>query len=212
MELLREALSPWNVLFTALLAALAGYWVLVILGALNVEAIDVDAGDADADLGADGEAAGGPLRALLAWLFIGEVPVMVLASIWVLSLWTLGVLGQHYFNPTRAIVPGLGVLAGSLFVSLLVVRVAARPLRRAYALLNKDYNNPGQVVGRICVVTTSTVSERLGQAQVTTAGAPILLNVVAEAGQVLRKGDEAVVVTWDEGKGAYIIAPVDLEA
>ena len=51
----------------------------------------------------------------------------------------------------------------------------------------------------------------MGQAEVPTKGAPILLNVVSDGDHVFHKGDEAIVVENDKEKGVYVIAPVNLE-
>ena len=67
-------------------------------------------------------------------------------------------------------------------------------------MFKKDYNAPRDVKGRICKVITTQVSEKMGQAEVPTKGAPILLNVVANGDHVFHKGDEAVVVEKNEEK------------
>ena len=78
-------------------------------------------------------------------------------------------------------------------------------------MLKKDPNAPKDVVGRICKITTTQVSKKMGQAEVPTKGAPILLNVISDEGHVFHKGDEAVVMSKDNDKGVYVIAPVNLE-
>jgi hypothetical protein len=120
-------------------------------------------------------------------------------------------IGNHYMNPGKTWLLALPVIGLSFAVSLVALKVAGMPLARAYRMLNTDYNAPRKVVGRLCTVTTSTVSDRLGQATVKTKGAPIVLNAVTEDGAVLKKGDEAVVVRRDDERGVYIIAAADLD-
>ena len=85
------------------------------------------------------------------------------------------------------------------------------PLKKMYEMFNKDYNAPKQVIGRICIVTTTAVSEKMGQAEVKTKGAPIVLNVISDGKHVFKRGDEAVIVSRNDEKGIYTIAPLDLE-
>ena len=77
---------------------------------------------------------------------------------------------------------------------------------------NKDYNAVKDVVGRICHVTTTEVTaKKMGQAEVKTKGAPIILNVIVQGDSILKKGDEAVVIERNDTKGIYYIAPANLE-
>ena len=136
---------------------------------------------------------------------------MLLASILILTMWTLCMFGNHYFNPMNSFLVALPVYAVSLVLSLAVCRVFAMPLKKIHEMFNKDYNAPKEVTGRICIVTTTSVSQKMGQAEVKTKGAPIVLNVVSDSDHVFHKGDEAVVVSVDKEKGIYKIAPLDLE-
>ena len=227
VELITVAFSPVNLVFTVLLLLMIVYWVTVIIGVLDVDLFnielpesgpevdaDVDV-DVDADVDADGELdIGGTdmTRSILHFFYIGEVPVMVLLSVLILSLWTLSMLGNYYLNPARSFAIAIPIFFGDLVASLFIVKVFAAPLRRFYALLNKDYNAPRHVMGRICSITTTQVSkQKMGQASVRTAGAPIVLNVRSQDDHVFEKGDEAVIVKRDEKMGVYLIAPVNLE-
>ena len=79
-------------------------------------------------------------------------------------------------------------------------------------MLNKDYNAPGDVIGRIGnVITTQVTKDKMGQVEVSTKGAPIILNVLSQDDHKFARGDEAVVVSKDSERGTYLIAPVNLE-
>ncbi|MBN1362778.1 MAG: DUF1449 family protein [Sedimentisphaerales bacterium] len=218
-EFITAAFSPVNVLFTALLLLIGLYWITVILGVLDVNLFDIDLpdsgleGDLDADAGADVDAEGlGIFRSILHFFYIGEVPTMLLISVLVLSLWAFSMLGNYYFNPSGSLLVALPIFLVNLVVSAFVMKVCGLPLQRLYAMLNKDYNAPGDVIGRICKVTTLHVTQdRMGQAEVPTKGAPIVLNVLSQDDHEFVRGEEAVVVAKDSERGTYLIAPVDLE-
>ena len=92
------------------------------------------------------------------------------------------------------------------------MKLFGAPLKRLYVMLNKDYNAPGKILGRIGkVITTQVTREKMGQVEVPTKGAPIVLNVLSQDEHVFAKGEEAVVVRKEGDKGTYLIAPVDLE-
>ncbi|MHC4636564.1 MAG: hypothetical protein ACYTBP_01710 [Planctomycetota bacterium] len=221
MELIHAAFSPVNVVFTVLLILTVIYWLTVILGVLDAELFDFnfDSGlevDADLDVDADGEVDVdgvelGALRSVLHFFYIGEVPVMILLSIMILSMWALCMLGNYYLNPKSSVLIAVPIAGVNLVISLFICKVFAMPLKKIYDVFNTDYNTPRKVIGRICIITTTKVSKKMGQAEVKTKGAPIVLNVVSEGGHVFHKGDEAVIIGKDDEKGIYTIAPVNLE-
>lgn len=215
LELFTVAFAPVNVVFTLLLLLVGLYWVTVILGVLDVNLFDIELPDSgpEVDVATDLDGAGaGPLRAVLLFFYVGEVPTMILVSILTLSLWTFSVLGNYYLNPKGSLLLAMPILLGNLIVSSLVTKTFAMPLRRLYATLSKDYNAPREVMGRICRITTTHVTKnKMGQAEVATKGAPIVLNVFSRDEHTFEKGQEAVIVGEDRDKGVYFIAPVELE-
>ena len=219
VELISAAFAPVNVVFTVLLLLTGLYWITVILGVLDINLFDIDVVDsspeigmdADADVGLDGMEVGIG-RSILHFFYVGEVPTMILVSILVLSLWTFSILGNYYLNPGGSFLVATPIFIGNLVASAFVMKLFAVPLKRLYVMLNKDYNAPGDVIGRICrVVTTHVAKDKMGQAEVPTKGAPILLNVQSQDEHVFQKGEEAVIVALDDPKGTYLIAPVNLE-
>src|SRR5210317_86724 len=103
IELMQLALSPINMVFTMLLISIVVYWLTVILGVLDADLFDVDVPDMDADVDMDADIDAnldtGVTWGVLHWFYVGEVPVMVLLSIFILSLWAIAILGNHYLNP-----------------------------------------------------------------------------------------------------------------
>lgn len=224
IELIQAAFSPVNAVVTVLLILNVIYWITVILGAIDVDFIDVElfdsgletGGDVDVDVDAEGDldldmSEHSVLRSIMHFFYVGEVPIMLLSSILILSMWTLCMFGNHYFNPMSSFLVAVPVYAISFVASLAICRIFAMPLKKVYEMFNKDYNAPKKVTGRICIVTSTSVSDKMGQAEVKTKGAPIVLNVISDGEHVFSKGDEAVVVAKDDEKGTYTIAPLDLE-
>ena len=219
IEFITAAFSSVNIVFTVLLLLMGLYWITVILGVLDVNLFEIDLPDSGLEAGPEmdvdvdtGGLPSGPLRSFLHFFYIGEVPTMVLASILILSLWTFSMLGNYYFNPNGSMAVALPIFLGNLAASAFVMKLFAMPLRRLYTMLNKDYNAAGDVVGRIGkVITTRVRKDKMGQVEVPTKGAPIILNVLSQDDHEFARGDEAVVVSKDSERGTYLIAPVDLE-
>ena len=215
LEVLQQAILPVNLVFTVLLAMTLVYWIMVILGALDFDFLDIDF-DSDIDVDADVDAdmdfqGGGFLRGILEFFYIGEVPVMVLVSIFALSTWTISVLGNYYLNPGNSLILLAPIVAANLFISCIIVKILGVPMKKIFKSLEDDPNAAKDVMGRICtVITTEITSERMGQGEASGKGAPILLNVIAEGDHVFHKGDEGVIVAKNKETGVYTIAPVDI--
>ena len=216
IELITWAFSPQNLVLTILLLSIVLYWITVILGVLDVELFNIeppDPGyDLDAEVDMEADLDSGVTWDVLHWFYVGEIPIMVLISILILSLWTLSMLGNYYLNPGRSWGRALALLGPNIGLSLLLVKLVGLPLRPFYGLFMKDANAPRQVVGRLCRVITSEVTETaMGQARMQTKGAPLILNVRAKHGDVFKKHDEAVVVGRDKTNGVYFIVSPHLE-
>ena len=219
MEVIQEAFAAVNLLPTVLLLLMVVYWITVIIGALDLDFLNVDLdtdiqadmdldvdADMDADLEGGLEAGGGWLHTLLAFIYVGEVPVMILLTIFALSAWFVSLMANHYLNPDGSWLIAMAFIVPNLILSVLAVKVLGRPFVWVFRGLNKDYNVAKDVIGSECTVITSKVSSRMGQAEVATRGAPILLNCRTVDGTVLRKGDRATVVRIDSGRGVYIVS------
>ncbi len=211
-EILQEAFSTVNVGLTVLLIVIILYWISVILGVLDVEMFDFDIdADIDVDIDADVDIAGGGfMHSVMEFFYFGEVPIMFLVSILILNMWVISMISNHCLNQSGSMLIALLLFAGNFLLSAFITKLIATPVKKLYAGMNEDCNAPRDVVGRRCIVTTTVVSDRLGQAEVRDGGAPILLNVITVDGTEMHKGDEAVVVSRDDEKGLYFIAPFDI--
>jgi hypothetical protein len=167
--------------FSVLLLAVVGYWVVVLLGALDVEALD-DAGNAG-----DG---GGMVH--LAGL--GGVPVTVAASILIAVAWftslTAGALVHGAFAPVVVLVVALGV-------AWLATRLAVLALRRLF--VEAPAPSRADFLGRPCVIRTGTVTPTFGQAEVTVEdGSSAIIQVRQTGDDRLRAGTAAYIYGYDD--------------
>ncbi|MDQ3621784.1 MAG: YqiJ family protein [Verrucomicrobiota bacterium] len=218
IEVLSESIRLVNLPFTVLLGLVVLYWLFVILGAL-----DLDFGaDAQAELSGDGDLSGdahtdsdlhghqegtqggGWVSDLLHFVNIGDVPLMIVASILTLCAWLFSMIVNHYWTGGSVLL-ALAALLPNLVVSLVVTRYLTLPLRPLFRLITKDSDDDQAIVGQ-SLITTSEANSEFGQAQIATTGAPLLINVRTLDGSALPRGASAVVVRAEPSKGVYLVA------
>lgn len=220
-EFLEIVSSLPTVLFTVPLALSLLYWAAVIVGAADVDLL----GGAEGALEAGGEglaegAAEGLAEAAgeggLAWLTgalkLRSAPVTVVGSVFSLSGWLLSFFGVAWLGdrldgalPSWAASGLVGVVAfaGALFLTSLAVR----PLAPIFE--HKTKRGGAHLVGKSCVIRSARVNARSGQAEMDDGGAGLLLHVrCADEDNGLSKGDEALVIEYDEARDVYLVEPL----
>jgi hypothetical protein len=184
------ALSFPAVVFSFLLAAVLLYWLLVLLGTLDIEIGDLDVGDG---------------------LGLGGVPVTVTASVLVVVSWfvTLAggvVTGALDLGSFVEVLLGIGVLLVAVVAGLFVARLVAVPLRRLYAPGGEASRN--DFVGRECVIRTGSVTGVFGQAEVTALDGSTAIVQVRQSGEhKLAYGHRALIFDYDMDGEFFWVAP-----
>ncbi len=220
-ELITEAVLWYNLPLTILFGAVVLYWIGVSFGALDMDSFDVDVDhdvhvdtevhhEIDHEMDADGT--GGSFMAVLRFLNVGDVPFMLILSIFSVILWMISMLGNHFLNPNGAILPALLVLSGGVFVSALVTKVVSTPFRSVMRKLRSEEEKQEPMVGRAGVVTSTDVSATFGQVEIATEGAPLIINArIHEGSARLVKGDECLVIEEDPSRGLYFVRKTRIE-
>ena len=186
---------------TVLLLLVCGYWCLVILGALDMDILDFDL---DIDLDADVDASILQVGFIpLKWLNIGSVPTMLWLSVFSLTGWMASRLMN---SPTSHVnldlaTDGLAILR-DMGIAVFLTKCLTEPLRGRFD--PKEVNLAKDLIGGICKVTTSEVTESFGEAEYSTDGAPLKLRVRVEEINLVR-GDEAVIVGFQREQNVYLI-------
>jgi hypothetical protein len=228
LEVLRESVSLVNLPYTFLLGLVILYWLLYLLGVLGSEALDfagfdvdadvdldVDADadvdvDVDADVQAGGSGMAGLLSSMLHFLHIGEVPVIVVLSVLILSMWLLSLVTNHFLENSSALI-ALLLAIPIILVGLIVTKLAVMPFVPLLKGIFAEEGEKVEVIGKTCRITSLQATPKYGQAELVREGAPILLNVKTQEGVTLEKGAEAVVFDRDNASDAYLIAPFDIQ-
>ncbi|MEU9607495.1 hypothetical protein [Streptomyces sp. NPDC048057] len=177
---------------TAALVVVIGFWLLVLLGAVDHEGFDVDV-DAHA-------------------LHLGGVPIAVSGSLliavaWFLSLASGVLLLDADEGGADAVLPlGFAALGWSLVGAWALVRLLVRPLAKLFP----DEPGPSRqdFIGLTCTIRTGRVDGRFGQAEVTARdGSTALVQVRQTDAYALVSGSTGLLYAYDEAGEFFWVAP-----
>jgi hypothetical protein len=177
--------------------------VIVLVGALGVDFFDGGEGD----LGPAG---------MLASLGLGGVPVAVVVSLWIAFAWFASFIGTVMLDSAGAtslarMALGTAVIAGATIAGYLATFILVLPLRRIFP----DSLPPSlhDLVGQTCIIRTTSVDERHGQAEVTSADGSSAVVQVRHHGNDdgLTAGTHAFIVDYDPDREFFWVAAMPPE-
>lgn len=238
-EFLAAILAFPTVIFTIPLGVVVGYWLIVMVGAVGIDLLDGDLGDfalgakagaAEAleggvkgavEGGAKAAVEGGAKAALeggakasasfLEVLGFGGVPVTVSVSFVVFLSWLMSLALARPAKEALGFLPGAlvsGGLAALCFaVGLVLAGLVVRPLRPMFAVHQAPRRS--ELMGRVCVIASGNVDGKFGHATFEDGGAGLLLNVVCDKANQLKRGEKALILAFDAARDAYEVEPVD---
>lgn len=199
-------------IYTVLLGVVVIYWVLAVLGMVDIEHSGIDF-DVHVHTHADGDSSDiGHIASYVVAFGLNGVPFSVAVSLLVLVSWTVCCLGGEWLLPLVPTMP-LKLLAGTVLlvasgvIAIPVTAVVIRPLRGLFVSHTAVTN--AALVGQMCRVVTGVVNEKDGRAEVARRGASLNIRVWAPAPNTLKRGSQALIIEYDEVAGRYLIAPHD---
>lgn len=199
-------------IYTVLLGVVVIYWVLAMLGMVDIEHSGLDI-DVHMHTHADGDASDiGHLASYVVALGLNGVPFSVAVSLLVLASWTVCCLGGEWLLPlvpTLVLqwVAGTVLLVLSAVIAIPITALAIRPLRGLFVSHTAVTN--AALVGQLCRVVTGTVNEKDGRAEVARRGASLNIRVWAVTPNALKRGSQALIIEYDGVAGRYLVAAHD---
>lgn len=205
--LVSDAMTPFyqnigsfpTVLFTILLVACVIFWLVAILGVVDIDSLDLP--DVGGEPGMVNGAAG-----LLMKLGIQGVPITVSLSFIALFGWTISYNAVHFLQtvnfpePIRWVIH-IAIFLGAFLGACILTGWVTRPLRGLFLKMSENFTK--SVLGQSCVVRTSRVDEKFGEAVLEDGAAGLILKVRAYAGTQFVKGDKVVLLEYIEADNIY---------
>ncbi len=198
---LNITLSFPTVIFSVLLAVALFYWLLAIIGLVDLDIFHIHIGHGP---DVDGMELGG-VTGLLMKVGLDGVPLTLILSVvtllaWLISYFAGFFLLQHL--PWDVLRYGLGAGAAVLAVviALPFTGLLLRPFRSLFAKVRPV--DSVSLLSEVAVVRSPVVTLAQGSAEVNNGGAGLILQVRAEPGRFVR-GDRVVLVEYIESTNAY---------
>ncbi len=228
-EFLNIILSMPTVVFTILMGVTVLYWVTVIMGAVDVDLFDLDIeleadadfdvdvdADLDADVDMDGdfdvESSAGAFATLLMALGLVGVPLTISMSFLVIYNWSFTFLFSYFLGAGTDPIGtmwGVGMLGTSFVLSLLMTSLTVRPLRSIFQSKQAAHSGDA-LMGKTVKVLSGSVTSRSGRAETTLEGSVLNLSIRCYADNDLSRGDEALVIGYDDDAHVYEVEPLDV--
>ena len=177
------------------------YWVAAVIGL-------VDFGESDIDLDLAEPSDLSTIASYVVAFGLTGVPFSIVVTLLVVTGWTMCTLASIWLMPwvptlILKLAAGLGLLALCFALSIIVTARLVRPLRGLFVTQYGRSNN--ELVGQVCVITTGSVDERQGHAEVAQRGAGILIQVWATSPNTLTRGSRAVIAEYDAAQRRYLV-------
>lgn len=174
-----------NVYYTVVLALVMCYWLLVIIGAFDLDVLDLDF---------DGEIEPGPLQSLVEYLNIGEVPLMIVLTLAVLNTWVFSMLGSIFLGDFLIGIINLGAFFAYFILALFATKFFAKPIAKLFNSLNNQ-DEKVAIVGNYGVALTAFAPGEKGQVEIQKTGQPIkVMAILDESSEEVLKSEQVVIV------------------
>ena len=207
IEFINETFQLVNLPATGLLLVCLAYWLMVIVGAIGVDAIDIDF---DTDLGVldvdgDFDTHTGGFSSFAELMHLNHVPVVLVGSVFAMLFWIACICGNRLLNPGGNILIGLAIGSVNVAVCLFLTRLIIGPFAEGFKPHENDTTRD-RMIGMIGVVTTSEVTETFGQVSIKLDGPELVINARTAPDQTdLGKGDAAKILAYDYEKDTYLV-------
>jgi membrane protein implicated in regulation of membrane protease activity len=199
-----------TVFFTFFLALTVLYWLVAILGLIDIDFLDFDVPDhSGLDFNTDHTfSATDALAGLMMRLGLNGVPVTIIISFislfgWIFSYFIVYFLFGMIPDGWLHYLAGIPVILVSLYIASYLTAWVIRSLRPLFK--KSQQQTEKLILGQKAKVRSSRVDEGFGEAIVEDGGAGLILKVRAEPGKQFQKGDFVVVLEKIDDKGIYLV-------
>lgn len=191
-----------TVIYSILLTVMLLYWLVAILGMVDLDVLDIDA-----DMGDDLQGFAG----LMVTLGLSGVPAPLALTILILYSWMACFLVVHYMflwdlAGAWNLLIGSGVIVAAGAISIPLTARTIRPLK---PLFKKAFSTPPHkaLIGQTCTVRTGRVDEHFGEGTANVDGAGLILKIRNESGIEISHGEKVVLLEHRPEDNTYLVIP-----
>ncbi|MGI0118385.1 hypothetical protein [Zooshikella sp. RANM57] len=197
-----------TIVYSVLLAFILAYWLLSLIGLLDIDILDLDI-DIDGDVEFTGLT--GSISGLLISCGLTGVPLTIVISLLVLLSWIITYFTDFFL--LQLLEPnwihhllGLACIVISFLISVPITAHIIQPLR---PLFQTHDSRLGSIVGTTCIVTSSKVDEHFGRAEIKKDNDVIIIHIRSSEPNSIRKGDNVLIIDCDTERNIYNVASID---
>ena len=199
-----------TVFFTFFLGLCTLYWLVAVLGFIELEILDFDIPgfhSGEIDLGGHESLTNlDAMAGIMLKLGLYGVPVTIILSIvslvgWFLSYYIVYFTFSYVPEGMLRYVAGVPVLLLSLYIASVVTAIVVKPLRRFFNSLQQQTDKI--ILGQTAVVRTSRVDDGFGEALLEDGGAGLILKVRSAGEETFSKGDRVVLLEYVSEENIY---------
>jgi len=195
------ALSFPTVIFTFMLALALFYWLLAMIGLVDLDIFHIHIGHGP---DVDGLELGG-VAGLLMKFGLDGVPFTLILSVVTLLAWLISYFAGFFLLhhlPWDLLRYALGsvVVVMAVVIALPFTGLVLRPFRSLFAKVKPV--DSVSLLGEVAVVRSPQITLQQGTAELNDGGAGLILQVRAEAGR-FKRGDRVVLVEYLQAANAY---------
>ena len=211
-ELIHVSFQGANAIPSFLLVFVIIYWIVVLLGAIDLDFfdidIDIDADGPDLDVEVDTGASIGWFNSVLAFFNLGQIPLMIFLSFLVMPMWFISVQVNDLMGNTNLLL-GIVFLIPNLLVSLFIAKFLTTPFVKLFSKALAEGETTTTMIGKICTVLLSLKSDSIGQVEVNVDGSNYRISAKTVEGKAMKKGDQGLVIEYSENGKYYIVEPYE---
>lgn len=215
--LLSEGMNPFyqniasfpTVIFTFFLVIAVFYWLVAVLGLVDMDILDFDIPDVDGELGVNPDSGlSNPdvLAGLMLKFGLNGVPVTIIVSFIALFGWIICYYTVHFLFPFipsgfLTYLAGIPVFLFSFVVAVLITAQVIKPLRAFFKSTNQETTK--YTLGQVAIVRTSRVDNDFGEAVLEDGGAGLILKVRTTGDETFKQGDRVVLFEYIQETNIY---------
>ena len=210
-ELYNYAIHPYSLLYSILLLIALVYWVIAILGVvdLNIADVDVDL-DLDIDIQGDVESGieaqgGGFWIEVLGFFHFGKLPFMLIFTCFIFFQWAASILIHHLI--TEDLIITLLLCIPSMMLCLFLSKIVLQPLLPLFEKMMKEEKDVNYI-GKQGVVKFPAYGSKLGQAEVKIEDKHLRIKITPAKNQELKRGDRIEILQTLDSKQGFIVKKI----